>query len=295
MLHLCCISLLQLNPKKLSQSNLYNTTSTLEDKFTMGVVYMLKRGADFSYWNTLLEGKLATQSKKLDMFLFGHVFHDEGIRARTRPTAPADNKCAAAQQKYKEELHQWTRAERICIDIILRRVDDPLKPPKDMLADSTTTAKAIYDCVVQNFSQFARYEYMQALNLLINTKFVSDVNDYIRTFHNHLGALNEAAWLMREDKDQPNPYTMGEGQAAVMFMNGTQDVEWLQEWRGFEAMNDEGGFASLTDMTRSLRVAAERRKGRLASRCIGNKPTDLCNRKGCRRFKNRTNEECFKR
>ncbi|KAK8199144.1 uncharacterized protein BKA78DRAFT_301198 [Phyllosticta capitalensis] len=164
-----------------------------------------------------------------------------------------------------------------------------------MLADKTTTAKAIHDRVVQNFSKFAPYEYTKALDRLINTKFVSNVETYIWTFYEHLGSLNEAAWLMREGKDKPDLYTMRDGQAAVMFMNGTQGVDWLQDWRAFEAMNDGGGFASLTNMTRSLRVVADRRKSRHAFRCRGNEPTDLCNRKGCRRFKNHTNEECFKR
>ncbi|KAK8257230.1 hypothetical protein IWZ00DRAFT_549782 [Phyllosticta capitalensis] len=228
--------------------------------------YVLKRGANFWRWNTLLEGKLAIQSQKLDMFLLNHVFHDiKGIGPKTRPAAPADNECAAALQNYEEELDQWTRA------------------------------KAIHDRVVQNFSKFAPYEYTKALDRLINTKFVSNVETYIWTFYEHLGSLNEAAWLMREGKDKPDLYTMRDGQAAVMFMNGTQGVDWLQDWRAFEAMNDGGGFASLTDMTRSLRVAADRRKSRLAFRCRGNEPTDLCNRKGCRRFKNHTNEECFKR
>lgn len=165
-----------------------------------------------------------------------------------------DIEYAKIQTKYKSERAAWKLGEIAARNIIMDRLSDSACP----YSYEKYIVKQFYDCVARTREETTTALYPHTLERFLSTKFDSSVDDYYDRFFANYQSVNSAADLLSNDKFNLDmtqyEYTILPGQAAAMFLLGTNGFSWLDSWRDTTALESDNKLASLESMMSSLRV-----------------------------------------
>ncbi|KAI0992439.1 hypothetical protein K3495_g15746, partial [Podosphaera aphanis] len=213
--------------------------------------------------------------------------HNENPVADSSPTA---ENYQQQLDNYQRLLEVWTLGEIKAKSIIINRLDPVICPSSyDHL-----TARQLYDSVANTRQETATAPYSIALERFWSTKFATTADAYIDQFQANLQNVNQAADNLAQQTDID--YHVPKGQAAALFVLGTQNVSWLSTWRDTRAYEAKNTYTDLEAMMSSLRTVAGNRSLHpgvafvARDAATGRAPNDECTL--CRH--RHKNKDCYK-
>ncbi|KAI0994963.1 hypothetical protein K3495_g13218, partial [Podosphaera aphanis] len=229
---------------------------------------ILADGVSFADWESDLQAALIKKGR------LAHVFHnlDEIKPAiKPRPPVPHEKKSAEVFDKlsaeYEENLARWKEGEIEARNVLLRRLSPSVRPQNFR----KMSAKQIFDNIAATREEGAATPYETAVRDLINTKFTT-IEDYCNNFMQHYLSVNSAAESMvphDASSDSDNPYLVPHEFASLLFVLGTEDVDWLETWRQTKIVDGKNRYSSLENMMSTLRqVGKSKSKSSSGQICV---------------------------
>ena len=213
---------------------------------------VLSPGVSFADWESDLQAALIKKGR------LAHIFHDlDEIKPAKRPDPPTIKTGHSKEEfdlifsKFEDDLAKWKEGEIEAKNILLRRLHESVRPQNFR----KMSAKQIFDTIATTREEGAAVPYETAVRNLLGIKFTG-VEKYCNNFMQYYLSVNSAAESMishDESSESANQYLIPPGFASLLFILGTEELDWLETWRQTKTLDGKNKYKSLESMMSSLR------------------------------------------